>query len=217
MFSIVFFFFAYIVQKVLSSVHKGVTRSVFDFGVFHQRQPRQILTGRFISLLSPPLSGYHGNPIMTILPTCFFAKNEPVLLLQPDVPDADFTIYVDAPTTKTDKSTRDPIADGNEVAAVTLKTDKATTETDTQGKENVPPSSSCLILQPKDNKQNNTIPIEKPNKSSTKTTKKQPYKKQQQLQQTPVLDATMLKRKRRQNLDGSAGTTTKRASLRMMR
>ncbi|GAB5593739.1 hypothetical protein Unana1_08639 [Umbelopsis nana] len=153
---------------------------MFDFGVFHLREPRQLLTGR-----------------------C------------PDIPDADFTIYVDTPTTqhsKTKKSVQEPVEEEEVEVAVTLKAERAATDKDTQEKENVAPTTttSSLTLQAKKDKQ--IIP--QPTASSPKT-KKQPSAPSKKTQVDPAVNATMPKRKRRQTMDSSA--STKRASLRMMR
>jgi hypothetical protein len=121
---------------------------------------------------------------------------------------------VDVPTTpsqqqpqpKTDKSTQAQI-----LQVVTPKSDKVVDE-DTLGKENVAPAT--IMIAPK---KNDSLPmtVEK----SPKTIKKQPTKKEPSSfpsnKSSP--DATTPKRKRRQTLTMEVSTSTKRASLRMMR
>ncbi|KAH8553110.1 hypothetical protein BGW37DRAFT_488446 [Umbelopsis sp. PMI_123] len=129
-------------------------------------------------------------------------------------PDVDFTIYVDVPATptqkqpKTDKSIQAPIAQ-----EVTPKSDKAVDE-DTLGKENIVPTT-ILIAQKKNGKSHMTA-----EKSPKTNNKKQPAKKQQQPSAQPntcLSGATLTKRKRRHTITMDASTSTKRASLRMMR
>jgi hypothetical protein len=111
------------------------------------------------------------------------------------------------PQPKTDKSTQAQI-----VQVVTPKSDKAVDE-DTFGKENVAPTTISIAQMKNDNL---PMTVEK----SLKATKKQPTKKQQQPSpqaNKSSSDATALKRKRRQTITMEVSTSTKRASLRMMR
>ncbi|KAI8583880.1 hypothetical protein K450DRAFT_220400 [Umbelopsis ramanniana AG] len=129
----------------------------------------------------------------------------------PAEPDVDFTIYVDVPPTqqqpqpKTDKSTQVQI-----VQVVTPKSDK-TVDEGTLGKENIAPTTISVAQKKNDNL---LMTVDK----SLKTTKKQPTKKQPSSQSNKSSsDATALKRKRRTTLTMEVSTSTKRASLRMMR
>ncbi|KAI9280200.1 hypothetical protein BC943DRAFT_331328 [Umbelopsis sp. AD052] len=129
----------------------------------------------------------------------------------PAEPDVDFTIYVDVPATptqqqskpKTDKPTQAQI-----VQVVTPKSDKAVDE-DTLGKENIAPTIISIAQKKIDNL---PMTVDK----SLKTAKKQPAKKLlSSLANKSSSDAP--KRKRKPTLTLEVSSSTKRASLRMMR
>jgi hypothetical protein len=122
-----------------------------------------------------------------------------LFILQPNVLDTDFTIYVDAPT-----QSRIPKSDISvQEKAVVPETVKPTTDQDTLSKENIPP----ILLLAKDKSE---IPIEKSDKTPSKAKKQSSTLDKKQ----NTVDASV-KRKRRQTMD--THTIPKRASLRMMR
>ncbi|KAG2185491.1 hypothetical protein INT44_002282 [Umbelopsis vinacea] len=162
------------------------------------------------SSLPQALSTQETSPLAESKPC---SKRKPLMdiTLKPAEPDVDFTIYVDVPATptqqqskpKTDKPTQAQI-----VQVVTPKSDKAVDE-DTLGKENIAPTIISIAQKKIDNL---PMTVDK----SLKTAKKQPAKKLlSSLSNKSSSDAP--KRKRKPTLTLEVSSSTKRASLRMMR